>query len=71
LEPRGGVTSPNGKRGATFPSNSLKIKRLNVDSSQFTALCDQEFQEGSEQAFAPEAGVMHELKEAQIKGSFC
>jgi hypothetical protein len=49
----------------------LKIKRLNVDSRQFTALYDQEFQEGSEQVFAPEAGVMHELKEAQIKGSFC
>ena len=26
--------------------------------------------EGSKQAFAPEAGVMHELKEAQVKRQF-
>ena len=43
---------------------------LNMDSSQFTALCDQQFQEGSEQAFAPNASVVHELKEAQAEWQF-
>ncbi len=41
-----------------------------MDSSQFTALCDQQFQEGSEQAFAPNASVVHELKEAQVERQF-
>ena len=41
-----------------------------MDSSQFAQLRDQEFQKGSEQAFAPDAGVMHELKEAQVERQF-
>ena len=41
-----------------------------MDSSQFAPLRDQEFQKGSEQAFAPDAGVMHELKEAQVERQF-
>lgn len=38
-----------------------------MDSSQLAHLRDQELQNGSEQAFAPDAGVMHELKEAQVE----
>ena len=41
-----------------------------MDSRQFIALCDQQFQEGSEQAFAPDTDIMHELKEAQIQRQF-
>ena len=41
-----------------------------MDSSQFTALGDQQFQKGSEQTLAPNAGVMHELKEAQVERQF-
>ena len=37
---------------------------LNMDSSQFAALCNQQFQEGSEQAFTPDAGIVNELKKA-------
>jgi hypothetical protein len=51
-------------------SRSWYPGRLNMDSSQFTALCDQQFQEGSEQAFAPNASVVHELKEAQVERQF-
>ena len=40
------------------------MKRLNMDSSQFAALCNQQFQEGSEQAFTPDAGIVNELKKA-------
>lgn len=36
-----------------------------MDSSQFVLLGHQEFQEGSEQTFAPDAGVVYKLKEAQ------
>jgi len=38
-----------------------------MDSSQFAKLRHQQFQQGSEQAFAPEADVMHELKETQVE----
>jgi hypothetical protein len=38
-----------------------------MDSSQLALLGDQQFQERSEQAFAPNADVMHELKEAQVE----
>jgi len=41
-----------------------------MDSRQFIALCDQQFQEGSKQAFAPDTDIMHELKEAQIQRQF-
>ena len=47
-----------------------KINRLNLDSSQFGQLGNQQFQQGSEQAFAPDADVMDELKEAQVKRQF-
>lgn len=43
---------------------------LNLDSSQFGQLGNQQFQQGSEQAFAPDADVMDELKEAQVKRQF-
>ena len=48
----------------------LKKSWLNMDSSQFTRLGQQEFQQESEQAFAPDTDVMHELKEAQVKRQF-
>ena len=38
-----------------------------MDSSQFGALCDQQRQEGAEQAFTSDANIMHELKEAQVQ----
>ena len=38
-----------------------------MDSSQFAKLRHQQFQQGSEQAFAPDADVMHELKEAHVQ----
>ena len=41
-----------------------------MDSSQFAQLRHQEFQEGSEQAFAADTDVMHELKEAQVERQF-
>lgn len=41
-----------------------------MDSGQFAWLHHQQFQEESEQAFATEANVMHELKEAQIEQPF-
>ena len=41
-----------------------------MDSSQFAQLRHQEFQERSEQAFAADTDVMHELKEAQVERQF-
>ena len=41
-----------------------------MDSNQFALLGYQQFQERSEQAFAPDADVMHELKEAQVERQF-
>ena len=41
-----------------------------MDSSQFALLGYQQFQERSEQAFAPDAGIMHELKKAQVERQF-
>lgn len=41
-----------------------------MDSSQFDLLCDQQGEQGAEQAFPPAADVMHELKEAQIQRQF-
>ena len=43
---------------------------LNMDSSEFALLGYQQFQERSEQAFASDAEVIHELKEAQVKRQF-
>lgn len=41
-----------------------------MDSSQFALLGDQEFQQGSEQAFASAADVVHELEKAQVERQF-
>ena len=41
-----------------------------MDSSRFAKLRDQQFQKGSEQAFAPNADVVHELEEAQVERQF-
>lgn len=41
-----------------------------MDFSQFALLGDQEFQQGSEQAFASAADVVHELEKAQVERQF-
>lgn len=41
--------------------------RLIMDSGQFGMLRDQQLQKGAEQAFTPDADVMHELEEAQVQ----
>ena len=41
-----------------------------MDSGQFAWLRHQEFQERSEQTFASDAGVVHELKETQVERQF-
>lgn len=41
-----------------------------MDSSQFARLGHQKFQQGSEQAFASEADVVHELKKTQVERQF-
>lgn len=41
-----------------------------MDFGQFTLLGHQEFQEGSEQTFAPDAGVVYKLKEARVERQF-
>ena len=38
-----------------------------MDSGQFTQLHQQQFQEGSTQPFATKAGVVYNLKEAQVE----
>lgn len=43
---------------------------LNMDSSQFGLLCNQQGEQGAEQAFTSAADVMHKLKEAQIQRQF-
>ncbi len=41
-----------------------------MDSGQFGRSGNQQFQQGPEQALAPDAGVMHELEEAQVERQF-
>ncbi len=41
-----------------------------MESSQFTPLRDQEFQEGTQQAFTANTGVIDKLKEAQVERQF-
>ena len=44
---------------------------LNMDSSQFARLGHQKFQQGSEQAFASAADVVHELEKRPGEQQFC
>ena len=56
-------------------SNRLEIFEINtadkfwliMDSGQFGMLRDQQLQKGAEQAFTPDADVIHELEEAQVQ----